>query len=162
MWIEIRQSVEFAGVIAGHPPCEDVDWNVHVYVCVSDILTSSSVWGCGLKFINFRQRSACFCVILRVRMWIEIYRRPLFSAGPPRHPPCEDVDWNAPVILGVDPAWASSSVWGCGLKCSRLKVRILLEHVILRVRMWIEMYEKPPCLLYRIGHPPCEDVDWNL
>ena len=98
------------------------------------------------------------------------------------HPPCEDVDWNftglGTLRLGrchppcEDVDWNFVMSWA-----------IFCSHVILRVRMWIEIAvvgaiakdieRHPPCedvdwnfLILpsgstRYGHPPCEDVDWN-
>ena len=144
---------------------------------------SSSVWGCGLKSI-FRLRTKIFSiVILRVRMWIEINvakaNETARKSHPPcedvdwnfvifpasvasnSHPPCEDVDWNTNLCVGLRYRCRSSSVWGCGLKCrTRIPQRPFFR-VILRVRMWIEITRSALALAVRVGHPPCEDVDWN-
>ena len=166
---------------------------------------SSSVWGCGLKFAALHSRGLFLCVILRVRMWIEIKsgRDPktgkwvilrvrmwieidnplLAGCHPSGHPPCEDVDWNVYYINLQSKMAASSSVWGCGLKFQLLGLQIFANQVILRVRMWIEMYSTTQSsgddtVILRVrmwieikspekiigmptGHPPCEDVDWN-
>ena len=100
---------------------------------------SSSVWGCGLKSDSQRLHRHCRCVILRVRMWIEIHSRLTLRAARISHPPCEDVDWNslaspkhrctATVILRVRMWIEIDFVSDCPPYC----------HVILRVRMWIEI-----------------------
>ncbi len=125
-----------------------------------------------------------YAVILRVRMWIEMAPVVSAKAYTGRHPPCEDVDWNPKIQSKQVLSILSSSVWGCGLKwpatCRRvcrfhviLRVRMWIEinyvtedgvdrNVILRVRMWIEMVKTTFDAGKLIRHPPCEDVDWNL
>ena len=184
MWIEIRISSFSSCVKFGHPPCEDVDWNVScvrlpsIKFChppCEDVdwnsserwirrrySGSSSVWGCGLKCSCLRLRLRYTDVILRVRMWIEIYQFPSTVCLFLRHPPCEDVDWNLPASTIFRWAAASSSVWGCGLKCTGNPRRRPGLGVILRVRMWIEMQQAQSANIIGTCHPPCEDVDWNV
>ena len=122
-----------------HPPCEDVDWNDAVTIVKSKKYRSSSVRGCGLKYAIKNSQ----------------YQR----SG--RYPPCEDVDWNFPYIVHEFTEFSSSSVRGCGLKSfGRDKMHrwhqsssvrgcglkygsvwwwCLWGHVILRARMWIEI-----------------------
>ena len=58
------------------------------------------------------------------------------SAG---HPPCEDVSWNiqSTFIEGIHVA--SSSLWGCELKCCDVLPLSNRAIVILLVRMWVEI-----------------------
>ena len=122
--------------------------------------TSSSSWGCELKYGNDESRSAWFSVILLVRMWVEMINRP-------------NLVINVSVILLVR-MWveisntivssnliSSSSSWGCELKCCWPSWSDIRRKVILLVRMWVEI-EILILYFHRIlRHPPREDVSWN-
>ena len=90
-----NRSWRFMGERPGHPPCEDVSWNmqglakgiekskvillVRMWVEIGKGLvvgmknTSSSLWGCELKFNRTKSRIEKASVILLVRMWVEIF-----------------------------------------------------------------------------------------
>ena len=102
-------------------------------------MPSSSLWGCELKCKNGRYGTPSNCVILLVRMWVEIQRR-------------TGSDRSRCVILLVRmwveilpcrlckyPHW-SSSLWGCELKFWTVTGFPIIVTVILLVRMWVEMF----------------------
>ena len=159
MWVEMPLLLQVHVHLQRHPPCEDVSWNMIFLACPIPGMPSSSLWGCELKFFIrhvltcFQCHPPCedvswntlsistscwFCVILLVRMWVEICFLPFSNEALYRHPPCEDVSWNLRIfpvsslhevvillvrmwvemmknILSLDCSW-SSSLWGCELK----------------------------------------------
>ena len=100
--------------------------------------SSSSSWGCELKYEADRRRHWPVTVILLVRMWVEIL---LTRIGRRCFP--------------------SSSSWGCELKCVEYPETLLPVLVILLVRMWVEIYTVIKDATKRACHPPREDVSWN-
>ena len=122
--------------------------------------TSSSSWGCELKYIsvllcrNMRSHPLredvswnvvdvlhkfSNTVILFVRMWVEIFLNLYVKCGFVRHPLREDVSWNAFEDAQRDESDVSSSSWGCELK---------YFHTI---SYWFQQ-----C------HPLRDDVSWNM
>ena len=77
-------------------------------------------------------------VILFVRMWVEI-----------------NINWSG------DFGFESSSSWGCELKCSECKKKMIRRPVILFVRMWVEIIVCSVMILLLSCHPLREDVSWN-
>ena len=122
---------------------------------------SSSMWGCGLKFHIVPHAILNCSVILHVRMWIEIRRhtKPRTRFLVILHVRM----WiEMSILFGMRLVFRpSSSMWGCGLKCSIRTRKIQYPRVILHVRMWIEIPITESVGLYHHCHPPCEDVDWN-
>ena len=117
MWIEMVWSMPRTSATPCHPPCEDVDWNSLGYQKNHCMATSSSVWGCGLKFCALKHATIRILVILRVRMWIEI--KIVIMQLP-----------SSSVILRV-------RMW---IEIGRSRCATGEHRVILRVRMWIEIF----------------------
>ena len=121
---------------------------------------SSSSWGCELKLSSLiliikrishplredvswnnsvHNVTSVSCVILFVRMWVEIACLVVHSLGQNRHPLREDVSWNT-----CTPPDAS-----------------IVPVVILFVRMWVEMTWMDLSIWSEQRHPLREDVSWN-
>ena len=113
-WNSLRRAATRCA--SGHPPCEDVDWNQFIVVRMKEDGTSSSVWGCGLKFHAL------------AKLIIHPVSSSVWGCGLKSFPSAYS-----------PPPFLSSSVWGCGLKYCLPRYRFLVFRVILRVRMWIEM-----------------------
>ena len=82
-------------LVLSHPLREDVSWNVNCQIAQERLLSSSSSWGCELKYVCGWHSSIFKVVILFVRMWVEM----------------QGV-WRFFIML------MSSSSWGCELKFS--------------------------------------------
>ena len=116
MWIEMSVTSFQPCGYACHPLCEDVDWNKNKELATKGVMSSSSMWGCGLKS---KQESRLFMVrgvILYVRMWIEIWLK-------------KDVIPCAYVIL-------YARMW---IEMIQVRDSLFNGQVILRARMWIEI-----------------------
>ena len=145
---------------SSHPPCEDVDWNVKspdscIKVCCHPPCEDVD-WN-QIRTAELLHRLChppCEDVDWNSNGWLRIFASQC-------HPPCEDVDWNSYNGWPLYNIFQSSSVWGCGLKSWIRYVTGRWELVILRVRMWIEIYWWGPARRYCWRHPPCEGVDWN-
>ena len=122
-----------------HPLCEDVDWNAPVGADSSAACRSSSVRGCGLKCIG-RKR------MIEVEMSSSMRGCGLKLVR----------------AVPIQRLYGSSSMRGCGLKFTMSQKKTRRPYVILYARMWIEISGVSPQPAKNIGHPLCEDVDWNL
>ena len=123
----------------GHPLREDVSWNkTHV---------SYRLWN---------------VVILFVRMWVEMWYINGVGVKWERHPLREDVSWNMSFNVSYNDWMMSSSSWGCELKYINRYMYTLAAHVILFVRMWVEMTLLLFLFLLHVCHPLREDVSWNV
>ena len=122
--------------------------------------SSSSSWGCELKYRGFYRLIRSVNVILFVRMWVEI----VTGSG----------------VIGFS---MSSSSWGCELKYTSSPCKYASSVVILFVRMWVEIIARPSGVseymvilfvrmwveitiyfctsLQAACHPLREDVSWN-
>ena len=111
---------------------------ISVLAISAAIFSSSSLWGCELKYRSGRAAKRGDDVILLVRMWVEIsvIRLLFHRLG---HPPCEDVSWNNSLIAPKTVLSVSSSLWGCELKFLNPETQQWENNVILLVRMWVEM-----------------------
>ena len=139
--IQVIGQLEFVH-ICGHPLYEDVNWNTPDVAGNKTERSSSSIWGCELKYIwrwrdlhwkshplyedvNWNsQKNTCHhgqMVILYMRMWIEMFL-------------CLKISRSAYVILYM-------RMW-----IEMLPNLLLLpcETVILYMRMWIEMQHLLP------------------
>ena len=124
--------------IRSHPLREDVSWNkTHV---------SYRLWN---------------VVILFVRMWVEMWYINGVGVKWERHPLREDVSWNMSFNVSYNDWMMSSSSWGCELKYINRYMYTLAAHVILFVRMWVEMTLLLFLFLLHVCHPLREDVSWN-
>ena len=122
--------------ILRHPLREDVSWNNHRKI-VWIFVTSSSSWGCELKYAWIWWHRDCGChplredvswnylrdwwhegswVILFVRMWVEISILPRLRSATK-----SSSSWGCELKYGDSADWdklaGSSSSWGCELKC---------------------------------------------
>ena len=142
-----------------HPPREDVSWNKVVAKSAMTEPTSSSSWGCELKYIRLPVTAWHTASSSSWGCELKYNSLPLLRTGS-SHPPREDVSWNiipflscaqVAVILLVR-MWVeirtvsttaagalSSSSWGCELKYSTFITGLIM-----------------------FGHPPREDVSWNI
>ena len=77
----------------GHPPREDVSWNVCIWIrLLSDVvILLVRMW---VEMNTIPGSPVWAGVILLVRMWVEISRERLKNSESKRHPPREDVSWN--------------------------------------------------------------------
>ena len=119
MWVEMIQGTLTSPFVTGHPPCEDVSWNVLASSLIPSANLSSSLWGCELKcpcmpapLLVFSSSSLWGCelkYVCHLLMWF------LHC-----HPPCEDVSWN----MTPTTFWNTVeviSLWGCELKFANLQ-----------------------------------------
>ena len=121
---------------------------------------SPSTWGCGLKHLIYHYLSHQQHVTLYVRVWIETWKRLLFSISKNCHPLREGVDWNSvniipckwilrhPLREGVD--WNTPCAISEAVKfCHPLREGVDWNNVRL------EDFDNAQ------GHPLREGVDWN-
>ena len=142
-----------------HPLREDVSWNswgsvlsqvqlvilfvrmwVEMHISNSFLLclSSSSSWGCELKYVQKNMMELIIWVILFVRMRVEISVLWILVQPQWCHPLREDVSWNIPiriitiknivilfVRMWVEMLYTQYTIYRC--------------HVILFVRMWVEI-----------------------
>ena len=148
-------------ILIGHPPREDVSWNSYVPDQIIRNITSSSSWGCELKYKclltpltharhppredvswnNCSNLSNLFTslVILLVRMWVEMPLICFVHIKTKGHPPREDVSWN---------------------KDEKGSWRIGNSHPPREDVSWNATL--PVIRSDSSGHPPREDVSWNV
>ena len=160
MWVEMIRSVISSSTAACHPPREDVSWNVKIKkipLSISKVILLVRMWvEISLETVDFLlllvillvrmwvEISAVFVntidnpVILLVRMWVEIsvnyldrYQKIVILLVRMR------VEISEKKLLSY--TQKSSSSWGCELKWSGLSFLPALLHVILLVRMWVEI-----------------------
>ena len=142
-----------------HPLREDVSWNIVAGTMLADRIvilfvrmwvemilyddpskkyTSSSSWGCELKYWKGIITAMGINVILFVRMWVEMVRQYLFGV-------------TKAVILFV-------RMW---VEMIMLEPAGFGDPVILFVRMWVEMLNEGDTESLKVSHPLREDVSWN-
>ena len=131
MWIEIFCMTISARWKKSHPLCEDVDWNLTEGDKAAEksrsssmrgcglkwsmskgsitYLSSSSSWGCGLKFWHSYAVWLFLFVILLARRWIEISLSVSFLLMTFGHPPCEGE--GALLIIFTSKAYKKTPVW---------------------------------------------------
>ena len=160
MWVEM---IKYYGGGCGqirHPLREDVSWNSPSASDSSRWPESSSSWGCELKFKTDdgeqpgNESSSSWGCELK-------WQKSLQLTWKSCHPLREDVSWNNSGGGDVFAGLASSSSWGCELKflisssesCQSpsssswgyelkwisLCKEVVKPHVILFVKMWVEM-----------------------
>ena len=159
MWVEIYLAILLSLRSPSHPLREDVSWNMHHTIISSPGSSSSSSWGCELKWLlclslpRYRSSSSSWGCELKC---MSCHLRKNYLC----HPLREDVSWNtfspqvvifSTVILFVR-MWVeikmrcgllrnlpSSSSWGCELKYRTDTQAETAGVVILFVRMWVEI-----------------------
>ena len=77
------------------------------------------------------------------------------------HPPREDVSWNRYTVLSFPPFPVILLVrmW---VEMKQAGFQEININVILLVRMWVEIYKLSAYAVIPQGHPPREDVSWNI
>ena len=110
------------------------DW----LVAVGQPMPSSSSWGCELKYCNYYRHSWNCCVILFVRMWVEMLSVTGHASSESRHPLREDVSWNIHYCLVIESS---------------------LGHPLREDVSWNVYYLQKA--MHSFCHPLREDVSWN-
>ena len=121
--------------------------------------SSSSSWGCELKYCSFAHLHSCSCHPLRedVSWNASDDNGNLTFSG---HPLREDVSWNNNTLLIAMQRPGHPLREDVSWNVPALNV-IVGFVVILFVRMWVEIPLRQPNQLLQSRHPLREDVSWN-